>query len=293
MHTGHGHAAVGLPTFSLLVWLLLLLLGAGYLAMVAGQHRKGRRRPPARTVPFLLGLGMLGWAFSPGLNAAAHAGVQGHMTQHLTAGMFAPLALTLGWPMTLLLRSLPVRTARRLTGWLRSRPVDLVASPAGVLLLNVGGLYPLYFTGLYRLMLDSAVIHAAVAFHVVAAGFLYTVSLAGVEPVTTRSSFRARLVTLFLGTAGHATLAKMMYAGQWPRGMEATPEQLQAAAQRMYYWGDLAEVLLMGMAFWSWSQIRGRAVRREKTQPAENGAAWVRWAGRKTAAMAGSTVVEN
>lgn len=276
MPAGHGHAAAaGLPAFSLLAWFLVLLVGAGYL-MMAGQRRKGHRWPLARTVTFLLGLGLLGWAFSPGLNAAAHAGVQAHMTQHLAAGMFAPLALALGWPMTLLLRSLPVTAARRLTGWLRSRPLELVASPVGVLLLNVGGLYLLYLTGLYRLMLDSAVVHAAVAVHVVAAGLLYTVSLAGVEPVTTRASFRVRLVTLLLGTAGHATLAKVMYAGPWPRGMGDTPEQLQAAAQRMYYWGDLAEVLLMGVTFWSWFQARGRAARRKKLQPDEHGAVWVR-----------------
>ena len=274
---GHGHAAVsGPPVFSLLVWFVLLLLGAGYLTMVAGQRRKGRRWLAARTVTFLLGLGLLGWAFSPALNEAAHAGVQGHMTQHLAAGMCAPLALALGWPITLLLRSLPVRAARRLTGWLRSRPLELVASPGGVLLLNVGGLYLLYLTGLYRLMLDSAMVHAAVAFHVVVAGFLYTVTLAGIEPVVTRASFQARLVTLLVGTAGHGTLAKVMYAGQWPRGVGDTPEQLQAAAQRMYYWGDLAEVLLMGLAFWSWFQTRGRAVRRKGPQPDEDGAAWVR-----------------
>lgn len=261
MPAGHGHAVVtGLPAFSLLAWVLLLLVGSCYcsLTLVGQQCRRGRRWPLSRTVSFLLGLGLLGWAFSPALNTAAHASVQAHMTQHLAAGMFAPLALTLGWPMTLLLRGLPVTVARRLSGWLRSRPLDLVASPIGMLLLNVGGLYLLYLTGLYHLMVGSSLVHVAVTFHVVVVGFLYTVTLAGLEPLATRASFRARLVTLTLGTAGHATLAKVMYAGGWPRGTGEPPDRLQAAAQRMYYWGDLAEVLLMALAFWGWFQHQGR-----------------------------------
>ena len=258
-HSGHEHGVTaGLLLFSLLVWTLLLLLGSCYLAMVDRQRRRGRRWPLNRSVSFLVGLGLLGWALSPELNAAAHASVQAHMTQHLVVGMFAPLALTLGWPITLLLRSLPVVAARRLSGWLRSPPVDMVISPIGILLLNVGGLYLLYLTGLYHLMLGSALVHAAVTFHVVTAGCLYTVTLAGLEPVIARASFQTRLKTLLLGTAGHGILAKVMYAGGWPRGTSETPERLQEAAQRMYYWGDLAEVLLMALAFWSWFQHQGR-----------------------------------
>ncbi|WP_229790289.1 cytochrome c oxidase assembly protein [Deinococcus humi] len=232
--------------------------------MAGRQLRQGRVWRWSRTCFFTLGLALLAWVFSPAVNSLAHADLQAHMLQHLMSGMFAPLLLALGWPLTLLLRNVPVLMARRLIRWLHAPPLSLIALPVSALLLNVGGLYLLYLTQLYRLTLEHPAIHAVVAFHVVSAGLLYTVVLAGIEPVSTRTSFRTRVVVLLLGSAGHATLAKVLYAGHGALGTAGTVPQLQPAAQLMYYGGDLAELLLFVVVFQGWFRQREQA--RQRTQ---------------------------
>lgn len=61
-------------------------------------------------------------ALLPPLAPFVHGDFRGHMAQHLLIGMYAPLALVLGAPVTLLLRALPAHRARRSAGLLRSRP---------------------------------------------------------------------------------------------------------------------------------------------------------------------------
>jgi putative membrane protein len=63
--------------------------------------------------------------------------------------MVAPVWLVLGAPVTLLLRSVPVRRARTLSRVLRSRPVHLLANPWVALFLSTGGLVALSFTPLH------------------------------------------------------------------------------------------------------------------------------------------------
>jgi putative membrane protein len=50
------------------------------------------------------------------------------------------LGLVLGAPVTVVLRSVTTRHARRIARALRSRPLHLVANPVVALVLNVGGM---------------------------------------------------------------------------------------------------------------------------------------------------------
>ncbi|MEA3252488.1 MAG: cytochrome c oxidase assembly protein [Pseudomonadota bacterium] len=70
------------------------------------------------------------------------------------------------------------------------------------------------------------------------------------------ASFAAGIVTLFLAIAAHATLGKLMYAWLLPQGTGASAGELQAAAQWMYYGGDLAEIVLLVALMQQW--LRGR-----------------------------------
>jgi hypothetical protein len=84
------------------------------------------------------------------------ADLRGHMAQHLLIGMFAPLGLVLAAPVTLALRTLPVKAARRLATLLRSRPARWVGHPVTALALNSGGMFLLYLTPLYAATLARA-----------------------------------------------------------------------------------------------------------------------------------------
>lgn len=264
-HAAHlSHAAGG--SFDPL-WLLSLLVAAvalGYGLLVWTQRRRGRSWPILRTLSFALGIGLLAVGLSPGLMARAHADIGAHMTQHLLLGMYAPLLLVLGWPVTLLLRGLPVQAARGLTRALHRGPLRWLVSPPTALLLNGGGMALLYLTPLYAAMLTNPWLHLLVHVHVIAAGFLFTLVVAGAAPLPGRAPFRWRVGTLLAGMTLHAVLAKVMYARLLPAGLPDAPEHLQAAARQMYYWGDLAEILLGVLLFWGWLRERDRVRAREK-----------------------------
>ncbi len=167
----------------------------------------------------------------------------GHALQHLLVAMVAPLGLVLGAPVTLLLRTLPVTTARRLTRLLRGRPARTLAHPVVALLLTTGGLLALYLTPLYTRMLSDPLLHQAVTIHFVLSGCLFAWVVAGADPAPHRPSVAARLVLLGVAIAAHATLSQLLYAGALVQ-VPATAADRQAGATLMYYGGDLAELLL-------------------------------------------------
>ena len=252
----HRAAAFGLPEFVPL--LVVLFLTVSYFWLVIRQRSSGRNWPVARSIWLSVGMLLIAFALSPWIVHAAHVDARWHMAQHLLTGMYAPVALVLAWPVTLLLRSLPVRSARGVVTVLHSAPMRIIASPPVALLLSVGGLYVLYLTPLYQLMLHSPAVHWLIQFHMFAAGMLFAVVIAQVEPGAPRWSLPLRIGTLLVGMAAHANLAKLMYARMLPHGTGAGADELQAAAQLMYYGGDIAEVLLAVVMFAVWYGRRQR-----------------------------------
>lgn len=236
---------------------LTLLVPVLGLYLFAARRQSRRRWPHWRTLSFSVGVGLLVAALMPGLMHWAHQDLRGHMVQHLLMGMFAPLALVLGAPGLLLLRTLPADVATRLVRFLGSMPVRSLTHPVTALVLNVGGMYLLYLTPVYARTLTSPLLHGLVHLHFLIAGYLFTWSIVGVEPVPRRPGRRTRLAVLFIAMGTHAALGKLMYAYGWPRGTPHALEEVQAAAQWMFYGGDLAE-LLLAMAFFSLWTGRGR-----------------------------------
>ena len=179
------------------------------------------------------------------------------MIQHLLIGMLAPLGLVLAAPLTLLLRTLSVTRARAVTAVLRSSAFHWLSHPGTALLLNIGGMYIIYLTPLYNLTLTNPSLHYLVHFHFLAAGYLFTWSIAGPDPAPRRPGMRTRLVVLFVSIAAHAFLSKFMYAYSWPRNTPHDMEQVREAAQLMYYGGDFAELLLVVALFAGWYRRSG------------------------------------
>lgn len=244
----------------MLVLALVVALQLAYLLGVQTQWRRGRHWSAWRLAAFLAGAGVLLVAVSPPLMFHAHQDLRWHMLQHLLLGMFAPPLLVLAAPLTLLLRSLSVPTARALVRLLRSGPLRLLGHPLTALLLNVGGMYLLYLTPLYAATLNAPLLHVLVHWHFLAAGCLFTWAiLAGPDPAPQAPGPWLRLGVLFVSMAAHATLGKLMYGFGWPRGAHHGAEEIQTAAQLMYYGGDLAELLLVIALFATWRQPLGSA----------------------------------
>lgn len=255
-HSAHVHSP-GLS--SLIVLLLPALLLVGYLLAAARQKQTGQQWSRFRSMSFTAGIGLLVLALVPPMTDFAHEDLRGHMMQHLLLGMFAPLGLVLGAPGTLLLRSIPASSARRLVSLLDTSPVRVLIHPLTALVLDMGGMVVLYLTPLYAWSTEEPALHFLVHLHFLLSGYLFTWSIAGPDPAPHRPGLRLRLAVLFIGTAIHATLAKLMYAYGYPRDAGHTTEEIQAAAQWMYYGGDLAELLLCIAFFHLWFRTRPRA----------------------------------
>ncbi|MGW7439751.1 cytochrome c oxidase assembly protein [Streptomyces sp. NPDC054849] len=260
----HGHTAGS----SLLGWLLPALV----LPAAAGSYlllaRRARRRNPAqgwsrwRTAGFLTGVALFGAALLPPVAPFAHEDFRGHMAQHMLLGMYAPLALVLAAPVTLLLRTLPAARGRQLTSVLHSPPARVIAHPAVALALSTGSLAVLYFTPLYNATMSNPPAHWLLHAHFLLSGCLFAYVIAGPDPAPSRPGVRARLVYLGVAIAAHAVISQLMYGGFWIN-IHAPIPQVQAGAEIMYYGGDIAELLLAAALVATWRPEPRRAATRE------------------------------
>jgi putative membrane protein len=234
-----------------------IVLAGGY-AVLATADRARRAWSRWRLTSFVLGSVLVEWALSPSFDAYADRDFAGHMAQHLLLAMVAPVGLVLGAPVTLLLRSLPVRRARTLTRGLRCRPAHLLANPWVALLLSTGGLVAFYFTPLYGASTRHEWLHAAIHLHFLASGCLFAWVVAGPDPAPSRPTVRLRLVVLGVAVAVHASAAQLLYAGLLVQVHEPVA-QMQAAGDLMYFGGDVAELLLALALLSSWRPRRFRS----------------------------------
>lgn len=258
-HHPHSHTVVGVGWTGLLPVAVVVVAAAAYLLLVRGA---GRRHPARgwgrlRTASFLCGCALLITALSPPLARFAHQDFRGHMAQHMLIGMYAPLALVLGAPVTLLLRTLPTARARLLTGVLRSRPVAVLAHPVTALVLSTGSLAVLYFTPLYQAVMEQSALHWLMRAHFLLSGCLFAWSIAGPDPAPIRPGVPARLAVLGAAVAAHATVSQLVYGG-FLIDIHAPVDQVRGGAEIMYYGGDIAELLLAAALVATWRPTRQR-----------------------------------
>lgn len=236
---------------------VVALLTVPYLVgVVVRRRRRECRWPWWRTASFLSGSLARGTAFAPAVRELAEHDFRGHVLQHLVIGMYAPIALALGSPVTLLLASVPSRVARRVTGVLRTRAFHALAHPVTTALLAVGGMYVLYLTPLLAATEDQPALHRLMHAHFLLAGYLFAWSIMGPDPAPRRPGLVLRLVVLVLAGGAHAYLSKMLFARADALSATLGQIRVESGAQLMYYGGDLAEVALAVGLMAAW--YRGR-----------------------------------
>lgn len=240
--------------------LVLLTLGLWFSYLLAARRQRRRRSAWSlwRLASFSLGCALVVLALSPAMVEWGHSDFRGHTVQHLLLGMFAPIALMLGAPGTLLLRSVSVANARRLIALAGTLPARCLIHPFTALLLNIGALYVLYFTPLYQLSFSEPLLHVLLNLHFVLAGYLFSWSIAGPDPAPHRPGLRTRLAVLFVAVAAHSIMSKLMYAYGFPRDAGHSLTEIEVASQLMYYGGDLAELLLAVVLFAVWFRSPAR-----------------------------------
>ncbi|RKR74427.1 cytochrome c oxidase assembly protein [Frondihabitans australicus] len=169
-----------------------LALLVGYLVGVAALRRRGDRWPLGRTLLWTAGVVTVLVMTATGFDGYGMELFSVHMLQHMVVNMLSPILLTLGAPVTLLLRALPARprgrrSARRLLlAVLHSRAVAVVTHPAVTLALFLGSLYGLYFTPLFDDLMRTMWGHNLMLVHFLAVGMLYFWGVVGVDPSPSR-----------------------------------------------------------------------------------------------------------
>jgi putative membrane protein len=239
-----------------------LLTLAGYGIGLYRLRRRGLHWPVTRVSAMIAGALCVTAAVLPPI--ASHDELfPVHVAQHLLLGMAAPAFLALSAPVTLALRTLPRRPRRILLRLLHSFTAAALAAPATAVLLNLGGLYALYLTGLYKSAGHNNLIHVAVHVHMLLAGCLLSWAVLAVDPVRRRPGTWVRLTALIIVAAGHDTLAKLIYAWNLPAGGGPIASR-HTGAELMYYGGTVIEVALAAIVMAQWYLASGRALARTR-----------------------------
>ena len=194
--------------FTLALLIISLLL---YLKGVRILHSRGDRWPLGRTISFVIGILIVNYAVNGAIGVYSHFGFSYHMIEHMILGMIAPIALVLGAPITLALRTLPAGRDSEEEGprnilirFLHSRYAKFMTNPVVALLIFDGSLFALYFTGLFGTLMGSHLGHLFMNLHFLLAGALFFHVIVGVDPNPNRPPNVVRMVILFAAMSIHA-----------------------------------------------------------------------------------------
>ncbi|MEC1158471.1 cytochrome c oxidase assembly protein [Cytobacillus horneckiae] len=237
------------PILQLILAIPFVFLIVIYKAAVMMSNRRYSRWPWYRTACWTIGNLFCLLAVAGPLAEAAHQDFRIHMIGHLLLGMAGPLLMVLSKPVSLLLRSIPIRNARRITAVLRKKFFHALMNPLLPALLNIGGLWVLYKTDLFVLMHHSMWLYAIIHAHIFLAGYFFTASIIYIDKTPYGYSFVYRAIILILALAGHQILAKSLYAYP-PDGVPIT--QAEAGSMIMYYGGDAVDLVIIIIFCYQW-----------------------------------------
>jgi putative copper resistance protein D len=259
---------------------LLVIAVALYIKGVIILTKRGDKWPIGRTISFAIGISAVDFATSGGLGLYAHFSFSWHMIAHMTLGMIAPIAIVLGAPITLALRTLPQgrhseeRGVRgTLLSALHSRYSSIIVNPVGALIVFDGSLFLLYFTSLFGKLMNSHAGHLFMNVHFLLAGFLFFHVIIGIDPNPKRPPFLVRIVTLLAAMSIHAffsvalmsssTLIDSGYfaALQTPWAGDLLADQKKGGAIG-WAMGEIPSLIALVATFIMWTRDDAREARR-------------------------------
>jgi putative copper resistance protein D len=250
-----------------------------YLLGVRTLRRRGDAWPLGRTVAFVgLGMGSFYLATSSGLAAYDTTLLSVHMVQHMVLSMLVPLALALGAPVTLALRTLPPRPRHGLLTVLHSRAAKVLSFPPLTFTLYVVSPWALYFSGWYDATLDHVWLHELMHLHLVVVGALFYWPIVGIDPVPGRVAYPFRILLVVLSLPFHAFLGvtimgqETLLAGDHYLALRELPgygwlpdamDDQHLAGGLLWASGDLVGLVLVGVLFAQWVRSSMREAARE------------------------------
>lgn len=263
-----------------LAWTLVCVFAVAlYLAGVIRLRRRGDKWPINRTIMWVAGMLGLFYATNGALNAYEQVLFSVHMLMHMLLMMMIPLLLVLGAPITLLLRATKKRQdgswgAREWVMWMVQTPYSkFITHPLVASVIFVGSLWAFYFSGLFRWSMEEHLGHQWMIVHFLISGYLFCLSMIGVDPVPYRFPYPLRLVTLFASMGFHAFFGVMImgstgllladWYGAMGRTWGATPLEDQSAGGGIAWGiGELPTFALALIVAVQWSRSDERETKR-------------------------------
>ncbi|WP_228484638.1 cytochrome c oxidase assembly protein [Microbacterium cremeum] len=278
------------PELTLEHWLtawnvdLLWAVAAGfavffYLAGAWRLRRRGDTWPLYRTIMWIAGLALLVWVTGGVINVYQDYLFSMHMVGHMLLTMAIPVLLVAGAPVTLAARAIRkrddgTRGGREWILWAVHSPVARVlTNPFVAAGLFIGSLWVFYYTDLFRWSLYDHLGHEWMVAHFLITGYLFVLTLIGIDPVPYRLPYPGRLLLLIGVMAMHAFfgIAIMMQEGlmvaEWfgsmGRTWGATPlEDQYAGGGVAWSIGEIPTLILAITVAIQWSRSDARETKR-------------------------------
>ena len=241
------------PLIQTAVVILAVILAAGYMGAMVVSGSKFKSWPVSRLFLWIMGVVTAVGAFVGPIGNLAHENFIAHMAGHLMLGMLSPIFFVFSKPMTLLLRALPTEHAKTMSRLLNTSYAKVITNPFLASILNIGGLFLIYKTGLYVWMHEDILLFIIVHLHVFLAGYLFTISMIYVDVTSHRYDFWYRAVALVIALGFHKALSKLIY--------QSPPETVpvyegRSGAMLMYYGGDVIDLILIVILCLHWYRAR-------------------------------------
>jgi putative copper resistance protein D len=182
---------------------VLVLVAAWYLtsAALVPIRTPGTRWPIARTLTFLAGLAVCGYATNGAIAVYDQVLFTAHMAGHLALVMLGPALLMAGRPLTLLLDASPPRRRERLARILRGRTVSLLTAPPIALVTYTVVIVGSHLTGLMNVIMTTTWVGELEHFVYVVVGCQFFVLIVGDAPIRWRLASPVRWLLLALSMA--------------------------------------------------------------------------------------------
>lgn len=202
------------------LWLAVAVIAVSlYLIGVRRMRVRGDSWPVGRTIGWLMGWAVLGWATCGAPGVYGRVLFSMHMLMHMTVSMAAPILMVLAAPVTLALRTLRSRHDNTLGPrelvlvMVHSRFFQVIANPIVAALIFFGSLIVFYYSPLFGLALDTHTGHVLMTVHFLLAGYLFAWVLVGIDPGPRRWPPALRLVVLFGTISFHAFFGVALTSG--------------------------------------------------------------------------------
>ncbi len=263
------------------LWVAIVLtLAVSYIAGMIKVRRRGDKWPVVRALCWLVGLAALTYVTSGAPAVYGMVLFSTHMLAHMSLTMVVPLFLVLGAPVTLALKALTPRGdgTRGIREWIligvHSWFSKLVTNPIFAAVNFAGSIVIFYYSELFGFALRQHVGHELMVVHFLLTGYIFVLTMIGIDPLPYRAPYPLRLVILLATMAFHAffgvavmggtSLIQASYFGNMGRewGLSALADQ-QLGGSIMWGLGEIPTVMVaIGVAL-QWSRTDARETRRK------------------------------